>query len=89
MGGELTPVMTLDKPVDELTNFADLVIESHQQKKEWHIVLIAALGGENGLLPSSDESLKPIETMIKTVESGGNLNKYMAFDMDGLPLKFS
>lgn len=88
MGGELTPVMTLDKPLNELTNFEDLIAESLDQKREWHVVLVAAMSGQNGKMPNSEEALKQLEIMMKTVESGGNLAKYMAFDRNGSPLVF-
>lgn len=88
LGGELQPVMSVDKPLNELGNFADLVSESEQMNKPWDIVLVACLSGQLGKMPSSDDSIKPLETMMKTVESGGDLSKYMAFDKSGNPLKF-
>ncbi len=88
LGGELEPVMSVDKPLDELTNFSDLVTESKKMKKPWDIVLVACLSGNNGKMPSADDSKIPVETMMKTVETGGNLSKYMAFDKTGNPLQF-
>lgn len=89
MGGELQPVMSVDKPLNELTNFKDLVTESTLMKKSWDIVLVACLTGQNGQMPSSEESIEPLETMMKMVETGGDLSKYMAFDKNGNPLVFS
>lgn len=88
MGGELTPVMTLEKPLDELTNFTDLAAESLEQKKNWDIVVIAALSGENGLMPSADSAFEHLDTMIKTIENGGDLSKYLTFDKEGTPIIF-
>ena len=88
LGGELQPVMSVDKPLDELSDFSELVQESEKMKKPWDIVLVACLSGQFGKMPSSDDSLKPLETMMKTVETGGDLSKYMAFDKTGNPLKF-
>jgi len=88
LGGELTPVMTLNKPVTELTNFSDLVQESKQQNREWDLVSVAALAGNQNKLPSDEVALKQLELMMKTVESGGNLGKYMTFDKNGIPVVF-
>ena len=87
-GGELEPVMSVDKPLEELSDFEDLVTESMQMKKPWDIVLVACLSGDNGKMPSSEDSKKPLETIMKTVETGGDLSKYMAFDTAGMPLIF-
>ncbi len=89
LGGALTPVMTLDKPLNELTNFEDLVTESELMKKEWQLVSIAVMSGKNGVMPTSDESLKSLEMMMKTVETGGNLSKFMTFDKTGNPVMFN
>ena len=62
--------------------------ESKKMKKPWDIVLVACLSGNNGNMPSAEDSKIPVETMMKTVETGGNLSKYMAFDKTGNPLQF-
>ncbi len=87
-GGELTPVMTLEKPLNELTSFADLVAESHDQKQNWHVVLIGALSGSNGIQPNTSIAAHYLDEMIKTVENGGNLSKYLAFDQEGNAIVF-
>ena len=87
-GGELTPVMTVDKPLDELTNFNDLVEESELLQKPWDMVLVGCLSGQNGVMPSAEDSVKHLETMMKTIEMGGTLSKYMVFDKSGAPLVF-
>ena len=89
LGGELTPVMTLDKPLNELTNFKDLVEESKLMKKEWQLVTVAVMSGKNGTMPTSEEALKSLEMMMKTVETGGNLSKFMTFDREGHPVVFN
>ena len=89
LGGELTPVMTVDKPLDELTNFADLVAESELLQKAWDMVLVGCLSGKSGIMPTSEDAVKHLETMMKTVEMGGTLSKYMVFDKSGTPLVFN
>ena len=87
-GGGLEPVMCVDKPLDELTNFADLVKESEQMEKEWHMVLVACLFGKNGVMPTTEEAVKPLDMMVQNIQQGANLSGYMAFDAEGNPLQF-
>ena len=88
-GGELTPIMCVDKDLEELTNFADLVTESEQMEQDWSMVLIACLSGKNGVLPSSAEAEQPLKMMVQVVQSGGDLSKYLAFDRQGSLLHFA
>lgn len=81
--------MCVDKTLDELGSFDDLVNESKQTKQDWQIVLIAALSGKNGQPPSSADAESPLKMMVNSVESGGDLSKFMAFDKTGSPLQFS
>jgi len=87
-GGELRPVMCVDKILDELGSFSDLVEESERIEKKWQLVLVAGLAGRDGVVPSSDEAERPLKMMIHTVENGGDLTKYMAFDREGAPVEF-
>ncbi len=74
--------------MDELGSFTDLVTESESIEKNWQIVLVACLSGKNGILPTSDEATKPLEMMVQTVEKGGNLSNFLAFDKNGDPIQF-
>ncbi|MBL4621929.1 MAG: hypothetical protein JKY89_05980 [Immundisolibacteraceae bacterium] len=80
--------MTVDKTLDELGSFDELVTESEMMDKDWQIVLIAGLSGTNGTPPSAEDAEKPIETMIDTVREGRDLSKYLALDRDGNPVHF-
>lgn len=88
LGGQLQPVMCVDKTLDELGTFADLVTESEAMGQPWQIVLVAGLSGRNGVMPSSDDATQPLKVMQNTVENGGDLSNYMAFDRDGIPVQF-
>lgn len=87
-GGQLQPVMCVDKTLDELGTFADLVTEAEHMGQAWHIVLVACLSGRNGIMPSSDDATQPLKIMQTTVENGGDLSNYMAFDREGSPVQF-
>jgi len=88
-GGQLQAIMCVDKTLDELGTFDDLVNESKRTKQDWQVVLIAALSGKHGQAPSSADAEKPLKMMVSSVESGGDLSKFMAFDKTGSPLQFS
>ncbi|PCI68380.1 MAG: ribonucleotide reductase subunit alpha [Piscirickettsiaceae bacterium] len=87
-GGQLQPVICVDKTTDELGSFADLVIESEKIEPDWQVVLVASLSGKNGTSPSPEEADDPLKKMLHTVENGGDLSRYMAFDREGTPLQF-
>ena len=80
--------MCVDKTLDELGDFSDLVEESKQMDQDWQIVLVAGLSGQNGLVPDSSEAEQPLNGMVQTVESGGDLSKYIAFDRNGVTVHF-
>ena len=80
--------MCVDKTLDELGSFADLVTESEDMGKDWQIVLVACLSGRNGIAPTSDEATPSLEMMIKTVEQGSSLSNFLAFDKKGDPIQF-
>jgi len=88
-GGHLKPVMCVDKALDELDSFAGLVAESEDMGRAWDIVLLACLSGRNGINPDSAAVDEALKIMLHTVESGGDLSKYMALDRNGVPLQFA
>lgn len=88
-GGELEAIMCVDKTLDELGSFADLVAESEGMEKSWQIVLVAALSGQNGELPTSQDAEQPLKRMVQSIEAGNDLSMYMAFDRSGDPIQFS
>lgn len=87
-GGALQPIMCVDKRLDELGSFSDLVAESEKMEKDWQVVLLACLSGRNGVVPNTDAAVQPLKMMVQTVQSGGDLSKYMAFDRNGTPVQF-
>ena len=88
-GGALQPLMCVDKALEELTSFTDLVAESEAMDADWQIVLVAAMSGRGGVIPNSDEAAQPLEMMVQTVQQGGDLSRFMAFERTGEPVQFS
>lgn len=86
-GGELTPLMCVDKAVDELTHFDALAAEAVQAGPPWSIMFAAAMSGRNGAAPSSAEARAPLQKMIDAIKSG-QLNGMLPFDRHGDPVQF-
>lgn len=80
--------MCVDKTLNELGSFSDLVTESEGMKQDWQIVLVACISGKNGIVPSSDEATQSLKLMVQTVENGGDLSNFLAFDRNGDPIQF-
>ena len=87
-GGFLDPIMCVDKDLNELASFADLVEESKQVGQEWQMVLITILAGKNGVAPSSEVAEEPLKKMVHTVQEGGDLSPFLMFDSNGDPVIF-
>ena len=81
-GGHLATVMCVDKPLEELTNFTDLVIESQKTEQAWSVVFVGCLSGRDGKTPSSSDANKPLDAMIAAI-NGGIVHNYLAFDRKG------
>lgn len=88
-GGALQPIMCVDKTLDELSSFAELVAESEQIEKDWQIVLVASLDGRDGVAPTPAAAELPLNMMMQAVEQGQDLSLYMAFDREGRPIYFN
>jgi hypothetical protein len=86
-GGELAPLMCVDKTPEELRSFSVLVEESRQFGQEWAIVFVAAMDGRNGRAPSSEEAAVPLQRMVEAIKVG-SIAAFMPFDRNGEPVQF-
>ena len=86
--GTLTPVMCFDKPASERGDFASLVEESLQTGMGWDIVFVACMSGKSGVAPSSEETVQPLKTMIKSINEG-NIGNFLAFNREGEMVQLS
>lgn len=86
-GGNLVPLMCVDKGVDELTSFDQLVAESQRAGPPWHVVFAAGLSGRNGQAPCAQQVEQALETMVERVR-GGMLSSLLALDSSGEALDF-
>lgn len=81
-GGELTPLMCVDKSVDEIASFAALVDESRQAGPPWAIVFAAALSGTGDAPPDSKSAEAPLQRMVEGIRTG-DLGGMIPFDTTG------
>ncbi|CAN5702038.1 hypothetical protein BH11PSE12_BH11PSE12_14980 [soil metagenome] len=87
-GGELTAVMCVDKLTGELSDFASLVAESTHTGKNWDIVFVTTMSGQNGIAPDSNAASRPLDMMIESIKNG-NIHNYLAFNKAGELVQFS
>ena len=85
-GGELAPLMCVDKALGEVESFDALAGEAAQAGPPWAIVFSAALAGRNGRVPGGDEARAPLQTMVDSVKSG-RLDGMLAFNRHGVPVR--
>ena len=81
-GGALVPQMCVDKALDELNSFFDLVAEAAQFGKPWGIVFAAVLSGRAGAVPTTADADQPLERMIEAIQDG-RFDGYIPFDPQG------
>ncbi|MBI1905375.1 MAG: ribonucleotide reductase subunit alpha [Rhodocyclales bacterium] len=86
-GGTLSPVMYVDKAQEEVANFAALLDESRATGRDWHVMFVAALDGQNGIPLTSEQAQQALELMVKNIENG-QIQRFLAFDKQGLPVRF-
>lgn len=81
-GGALTPVICVDKTPQEVSEFSELVNESHNTGQAWDVVFVAAMSGRGGTPPSSDEAEQPMTMMVESIRLG-NVSNYLPLDASG------
>jgi hypothetical protein len=84
-GGELTPVMCVDKAPDDVADFAALAGEAALTGQDWGLVFVGALGGRGGVPPSPDQAEAALKRMIEAIATGAP-GPYVPFDRDGRPV---
>ncbi len=86
-GGALEPLACVDKGVEELGSFEDLVAESRHASPPWQVVFIAGLPGVDGQRPTADMVDGALEAMVEGVRTG-SFGGFLALDQAGEPLSF-
>ncbi|WP_322995753.1 ribonucleotide reductase subunit alpha [Castellaniella sp.] len=86
-GGELTPLLCVDKTPAEITDFAALVQESRQTGQDWQVVFVAAMADQTAFLPDNKDVDQAFQRMTQMIKYG-TIGSLLAFDRQGDPLMF-
>ncbi|MGB6243033.1 MAG: ribonucleotide reductase subunit alpha [Castellaniella sp.] len=86
-GGELTPLLCVDKTPAELTDFQALAQESRQTGQDWQVVFVAAMADQSAYLPDNKDVDLAFQRMTQMIKYGA-IGSLMAFDRGGDPLVF-
>ena len=81
-GGILTPIMCVDKSIDELKNFSDLSKEAEQMSQDWKIVFVACLDGIAGDTLTNEKIENSLKDMVQNIQQG-MVSRYLTFDNTG------
>ncbi|MDP1646733.1 MAG: ribonucleotide reductase subunit alpha [Rubrivivax sp.] len=81
-GGELAPLMCVDKDPHALAGFADLAAEAATLGPPWVLLFAAALAGRAPLPPSDAEVETALQQMVEAVRHG-DVTRYAPFDSAG------
>jgi hypothetical protein len=81
-GGELAPLMCVDKAAEALDDFEALVSEAAQAGPPWAILFTAALSGRGSLPPTSQQTDAALQHMVDAIKSG-RLEGMLPFDRSG------
>jgi hypothetical protein len=87
-GGELTPLMCVDKAAAELRDFDALASEAATAGPPWSIVFASALTGRSGRAPSASEIERSLQKMVESIQAG-QLQSTLPFDREGYPVQFA
>jgi len=85
-GGNLVPLMTVDKAPDELTGFQALADESRSFGPDWRIVFAAAMSGTGGKQPTSVDAEAALARMVDSIKHGA-IGALIPFDRQGLAVE--
>lgn len=69
-GGNLEPVLCVDKLPEEVESFDVLVSESRRTEIDWDIAFVSAMDGRGGQPVSSDEATQALEMMVEQIQTG-------------------
>lgn len=84
-GGELAPLMCVDKAAAEIASFAALADEAARAGPPWAVVFAAALSGRDGTAPTAADADAPLQRMVEAIKAG-RLGGMLPFDRRGEPV---
>ncbi len=87
-GGELTPVMCVDKSPDEVESFASLAATADATGQPWGLIFVAAIAARGGIDPTPAELESAMLGMIEAI-GAGKPGGFALFGRDGRPLRLA
>jgi hypothetical protein len=87
-GGELAPLMCVDKSADDVGSFAALAAEAADAGPPWSIVFTAALSGHGGRVPSAERADEALQRMVDSIKAG-RLDGLLPFNRSGEPVQLA
>ena len=87
-GGVLTPIMCVDKSLDDLNDFSDLAKEAEQMSKDWKVVFVGCLDGKVGEKLNNEKIDNSLKDMVQGIQQG-MVSRYLAFDNYGELIQFA
>ena len=79
-GGTISPLMCVDKLPEEIESFATFVDEADSVNKAWNMIFIAAMSGQDGQAPTTEEAEPVLNMMVNDLMSGQDLSRYLILD---------
>lgn len=84
--GSVVPLMCVDKLPSELQDFRTFSAEADQISADWDFMVVAGLGGVNGMPPSTEDAEPHLNKMANDLMMGADLSKYVIFDRKENPV---
>jgi hypothetical protein len=84
-GGELAPLMCVDKAADTLASFDALCAEAARAGPPWAIVFTAALSGRNRQPPAGADIDAALQQMVEAIKAG-RIDGLLPFNRAGEPV---
>jgi hypothetical protein len=82
-GGTLTPVMCVDKLIDDLTDFSQMVQESRQTGAHWDLVFVSSMASSSSVAAEDEVAVEAgLKKMLMAIDNG-QIDGFLAFNRGG------
>lgn len=81
-GGNLDPVLCVDKLPEEIASLDALIKESEETGLTWDIAFAASMSGMLGHAPTPEQAEQPLTMMVESIK-GGTVANFIAFNREG------
>lgn len=82
-GGTLNPVMCVDKMIDDLTDFPQLVQESLQTGAHWDLVFVSSMAAHSTEAADDAATVEAALKKMLTAINQGQVDGFLAFNREG------